>query len=139
MTYALSEPIQAAIFDRLVNDVAVSNLVGAHIFDAPIVLDGVDRPADYVTIGAETVRNRSSNTSHGALHDLSIVVHSNSDGFQSSKRIAGAICDALLDATLPLSRGDLVYLRFLKAKADTGDAPVRRKITLQFRAFAEDS
>ena len=87
MTYALSEPIQAAIFDRLVNDVAVSNLVGAHIFDAPIVLDGVDRPADYVTIGAETVRNRSSKTSHGALHDLSIVVHSNSDGFQSSKLV----------------------------------------------------
>lgn len=139
MTYALAEPLQAAVYGRLTGDGVLTSLVGQDIYDAPMPLDPAISPPDYVTIGSEAVRDRSSKTSQGAIHDLTVTVHSNANGYVRSKAIAAAICDALLDANLALSRGEVVYLRFLKARADAAGAPVRRKISLIFRAFVEDS
>lgn len=139
MTYVLAEPLQRAIFNALTGDPALQALVGTDIYDAPLPLDGKSMPPDYITIGGETVSNRGSKTEPGALHDFDVVVHSNAPGFVNSKKIAGAVCDVLLDAQLTLSRGQLIYLRFLKARADVGVPPARRRISLKFRAFVEDS
>lgn len=138
MTYALAEPLQTAVYTALTGDAALTALVGSDIYDTPLPDGTTTPPSEYVLIGSETVAARSSKTQDGALHDLTILVHSNADGFVKSKAIAGAVCDVLLDAQLPLSRGRLVYLRFLKARADAGKPPAKRTISLKFRAFAED-
>lgn len=139
MTYALAEPLQTAVYSALTTDPGVTALVGTDIYDAPLPLDGGLAPTNYVLIGAEQVRDDGCMDTRGALHDFSVLVHSNEDGFSKSKQIAGAICDVLLDAQLPLARGNLVYIRFLKARADAGKPPAKRTIMLQFRAFVEDS
>ena len=139
MTYALSEPLQKAVYAALVNDAGVAALVGSDIYDAPLPQEVKSAPTDYILLGSETVRDRSSKTTDGAIHDLTVGVYSNAEGFSQSKQIAAAICDALLDATLPLERGNVVCLRFLKARADAGAPPNRRRIRLTFRAFVEDS
>ncbi len=139
MTYALSEPLQRAVYDALLSDTALSGLVGANVFDGPLPLEAADLPPDYVTLGGETVKNASNYTNDGAIHDFTVTVHSGAAGFKTSKIIAGAICDVLLDAQLPLSRGQLVYLRFVKARAQSAEAPARRTIALNFRAFVEDT
>ncbi len=137
MTYALAEPLQTAMYSALTNDAVLSNLVGSDVYDAPLPLEGM-HPKNYVTIGAEQVSDRGSMDNNGAIHDLTVFVHSNEDGFATSKTIAGAVCDVLLDAELNLSRGRLVYLRFLKARADSARSPAKRVISLKFRAFVED-
>ena len=139
MTFALGEPLQRAVYDALVQDTGLDALVGSHIYDAPLPLDGTDLPPDYVILGPERTRDRSSKTSRGALHDVTVEVHSNGHGFLSSKRVAGAVCESLLDAELTLETGTCVYLRFLRARADSGQPPNRRRIALTFRAFVEDT
>lgn len=139
MTYALSLALQKAVYDHLSAHATLTGLVGSDIYDAPMPLDPEIEPPDYVTLGAEQAKDRSSKTSDGGLHDLKVTVHSNAHGFSRSKEIASAICDALLDASLTLERGRMIYLRFLKAKADAAGAPARRTIELTFRAFVEDN
>jgi len=139
MTYALSAPLQRAVYEALLADAGLSALVGAHIYDGPLPLEGADAPEDYITIGGETVKDAGTATTDGALHDFTVIVHSAASGFKAGKTIAGAVCDVLLDAQLPLSRGQLVYLRFLKARAAIGAPPARRTIQLNFRAFVEDT
>jgi hypothetical protein len=138
MTYALAEPLQRAIYGKLTADPNLSALVGADIFDAPLPFDGDATPDEYITIGPESVTDGATMTTQGALHDFAVTVHSNSQGFMKSKQVAGAVCDVLLDAEMELDRGELIYLRFLRAKADTGTSPEKRKILLKFRAFIED-
>lgn len=139
MTYALAEPLQRAVYDALVADVGLGALVGSHVYDAPLPLDGAVIPPDYVLLGSERSRDRSSKTSQGAVHDFTVEVHSNGQGFSKSKKVAGAVCESLLDAELTLETGTCVYLRFLRARADTGEPPNRRRIALTFRAFVEDT
>ena len=139
MTFALSLALQKATYDHLSAFAPLTDLVGSDIYDAPMPLDPAIEPPDYVTLGAEQAKDRSSKTSQGGLHELKVTVHSNAHGFSRSKEVAAAVCDALLDANLTLERGRMIYLRFLKAKADAAGAPVRRTIELTFRAFVEDS
>ena len=132
MSY-FSAGLQAAVYQRLVGDAALSALVTA-IHDAPI---GVAPDADYVTLGEETVRANDTKTSLGALHDFTVTVHSARDGFETAKRIAAAVCACLVDAPLALEAGRLVALRFLRAGAERGPAPGKRKVTLRFRAVVD--
>ncbi len=138
MTYALAQSLQKAIYETLIADPAVQALIGTHIYDSPLPLENATDLPDYVTFGREAVKEAGSATSDGALHDFQIIVHSAESGFSPAKTIAGAICDALLDAQLTLSRGDLIYLRFLRAKAATARTERRKTISLDFRAFVED-
>ena len=135
----MAAPLQRAVYDALINDTALQAIIGDNVFDAPLPVDGSTSPQDYVTIGSEVVSNRATKSEDGAVHDFTVVVHSNAAGFTRSKQAAGAICDVLLDAQLTLTRGTLVYLRFLKARADAGTTPARRTISLRFRAFVEDA
>jgi hypothetical protein len=135
MSYALAGALQAAVFARLSGDAVVAGLVGDAIYDAapPGVLPGL-----FVTLGPEVVRDRSDKTGAGAEHEFTVSVLSDAAGFAAAKAVAGAVSDALVDAELVLSRGRLVGLWFLRAKAARVGSGERRRIDLTFRARVED-
>lgn len=137
MTLALSADLQAAVYARLSGDPAVTALVGAAIHDAPPPASDGTAARDYVTLGEETVRPFDTKTSRGAIHDFSVVIHSGQAGFGFVKRVAGAVCDSLVDAPLAIGSGHLVALRFLQARADRGRAPETRRLSLRFRAVLD--
>lgn len=133
MTYAISQPLQAALFQRLMADAPLAALAGEHIYDA---LPPGTLPPLYVALGPETARDRSDQTGRGAEHDVTVSVVTDAAGFAQAKAAAAAVSDALLHAALPLSRGHLVSIRFLRAQAARrGDT---RQIDLIFRARVED-
>ncbi|MEY1555176.1 DUF3168 domain-containing protein [Yoonia sp. R2331] len=136
MSYAISSALQAAVFQRLSNDAALVALVSGNIFDA---IPSGSVPAIYVALGPEKVRDASDNLAHGAWHEFTISVVSESPGFAQAKEAAGIISDALVDADLVLTRGTLIGLRFRRATAarvGTGDM---RRIDMVFRARVSDT
>ncbi|KAA9009035.1 DUF3168 domain-containing protein [Histidinibacterium aquaticum] len=135
MSYALSAPLQEAVYARLSADAALAAEVGGAIFDAA---PPGTAPALYVVLGDETARDRSDGTGRGARHDFTVSVVSGAAGFAAAKRAAGAISEALTDADLALSRGRLVGLRFLRARAARAQGNQVRRIDLTFRARLED-
>lgn len=135
MSYGVASALQKAVFARLGADGALAALVGGAIFDAPP--PGAP-PALYVTLGLETVRDRSDATGGGALHDFEIGVVTDEAGFAAAKAAAVAVSDALVDAPLALERGRLVALNFVRARARRGAKGAGRRIDLRFRARVED-
>lgn len=139
MTYAAAWSLQEAVFAALRGDAAVTALAGDRIYDAPTHgTTAPDAPLDYVTLGEELVRPFDTADGQGGMHDFTVSVHSAGTGFQSAKRLAGAICDALAVSALPLARGRLVALRFVQAQALRGRGAEQRRIVLRFRAVIED-
>ena len=65
MSYAMSGPLQAAIYDALVTDATLTSFVGGDVYDA--VPTGT-LPETYVSIGRERVSDASDKTGGGALH-----------------------------------------------------------------------
>ncbi len=137
MSYALSAALQAAVYRRLSADPSVSALVGSEIYDAPLERARGQAAPDHITLGEDDARPNDTVTSRGAIHDFGVSVHSGRDGFDAVKRIAGAVCESLVDAPLEIGGGHLVALRFLRAKAERGPAPEKRKVTLRFRAVID--
>ena len=135
MSYALSGPLQAAVFDAMTNDAALAALVGTDIYDA--VPAGV-LPDTYVRFGRESAYDASDGTGAGALHRFIVSVITTVPGFACAKEAAGAISDVLHNADLTLTRGRLVSLQFERAKAARTDAGTTRQIDLQFRARVQD-
>ena len=135
MTYAVSVALQAAVFAALNADVALTALVGTGIYDA---VPAGSVPDIYVRLGAETVREASDGTGAGAVHFLTVSVITTNPGFASAKAAAAAVSDALHDAELTLTRGNLVSLRFERATARRIDAASARQIDLRFRARVSD-
>ncbi|MCF6305007.1 MAG: DUF3168 domain-containing protein [Rhodobacteraceae bacterium] len=134
MSYAISVALQEAVFAALSGDATLAGLIGAAIYDAPPV--GVD--PTYILLGEDEAKDRSSGTHKGATLDFEINVISDVAGFSTAKTVAAAICDLLIDADLPLSRGSLVNLKFLKSRARRGASPEQRRIALIFRAILDD-
>ena len=135
MTYALAQPLQAAIYARLTSDEALGSLVGPHVYDQ--VPPGL-LPTLYVALGPEQARDRSDQTGRGTEHDVVVSVVTDGAGFSAAKAAAAAVSDALLDVDLTLTRGRLVSLRFLRAQAARKGAGDTRQIDLTFRARVED-
>ena len=135
MSYAMSGPLQAAIYDALVTDATLTSFVGGDVYDA--VPTGT-LPETYVSIGRERVSDASDKTGGGALHRLDILVITTQPGFARAKEIAGAVSDVLHNADLTLTRGRLVFLRFERAQARRIDASAGREIALRFSARVED-
>ena len=135
MSFALSGPLQAAIFEALTNDAALAALVGNDIYDA---VPGGVLPATYVRLGSESASDASDGSGAGAVHRVSVSVITTEPGFAGAKAVAGAISDALHDADLPLSRGRLVSLQFERANARRIDASAARQIDMRFRARVQD-
>lgn len=137
MSFAAAEALQRAVFQRLKSDPTVTAKVEGAIYDAADRVPDTDLPTLHIALGAERVRDGGSKTSHGAVHDFSVVVHGATEGFAKVKAAAGAVCDALIDAPLSLTRGKLVGLSFVFAQASRGRAPERRRIELRFRAWID--
>ncbi len=135
MSYGTAAALQAAVYQRMAGDAALGGLVGTAIYD---VVPAGPVPGTYVSLGPEDVLDRSDGTGRGAEHRLVVSVVTDAAGFQTAKRAAGAVSDALLGASLSLDRGRVVTIEFLKARARrvrTGDV---RRIDLTFRARVED-
>lgn len=131
MSYAGSSGLQQAVYQELTGDAALTALVGDHVYDA---LPTGTAPSLYVSIGPEEARDASSKSGGGARHDFVISVVADTSGFQAAKEVAAAISDALVDASLTLTRGTLVGLWFLKAKAGRSGNDDVRRIDMTFRA-----
>ncbi|MEX0338366.1 MAG: DUF3168 domain-containing protein [Arenibacterium sp.] len=137
MSYALSAPLQLAVYNTLMSDADVAALVGTSIFDA---LPAGARPETYITLGEEDVRDQSDNSGAGALHRFEISVVTETAGYAQIKAVAAAVCDALLGSDLVLTRGRVVNMSFDRASARrSGKAGRLRRIDLRFRARVEDS
>lgn len=137
MTYAMAQSLQEAVYQRLLADAGVTALVGSDVYDA---LPEGDVPATYVSLGPETVRDRSDGTGAGALHRFQVSVVTDGAGFGQAKAVAAAINDALVGGDMTLSRGRLVGVWFERATARrSGTAGRVRRIDLRFRARVEDN
>ena len=132
MTYALSQPLQTAVYEALTTAPALS---GVAVFDAP---PAGAIPALYVSLGPEVVSDRSDRTVAGARHDFTVSVVTDAAGFQQAKAIAGAVSDRPAAPLAPLDRGTLVALSFLRARAKRDEAGQQRRIDLTFRALIDD-
>ncbi|MGC3936929.1 DUF3168 domain-containing protein [Roseobacter sp. EG26] len=135
MSYAISGALQAAIYEALTTNAALTALVGSDIYDA---VPGGNLPETYVSLGREQVKDASDQTGDGALHTIDISVITTQPGFAGAKQVATAVSDALQNADLTLTRGRLVYLRFSRADARRIDKNAGREIRLRFRARVED-
>ena len=132
MSYGVAAALQAAIYARLTT---APGLAGVAVVDAQPSGDGA---GTFVLIGPEDVVDQSDKTGAGAVHNLTVAVISNSAGFAAAKTVAVAVSDALNEPPLVLTRGRLVGLRFLRAKARRLDQGGVRRIDLSFRARVED-
>jgi hypothetical protein len=135
MSFALSGPLQMAVFAALSNDAALTALVGSDIYDA---VPSGSLPPMYVRLGSETAIDASDVSGAGAVHRFTVSVITTNPGFAGAKAVAGAVSDALHDADLALSRGRLVSLQFDRATARRIDTASARQIDLRFRARVQD-
>lgn len=135
MSFALSGPLQAAVFGALSADTELAALVGSNIYDA--VPSGT-LPVTYVRLGSETATDASDISGTGALHRITVSVITTEPGFAGAKQVAGAISDVLHNADLALSRGQLVGLRFERANAERTDVGAARQIDMRFAARVAD-
>lgn len=130
MSYAAAPALQQAVFQHLT---AWPALAGVAIYDAvPPNVTGT-----FVLIGPEEARDQSDKTGAGAEHQMVISVITDATGFLSIKTIAADISDALINAALTLSQGQLVSLLFLRASARRIEEGETRRIDLTFRARAQ--
>ncbi|MGB8815145.1 MAG: DUF3168 domain-containing protein [Paracoccaceae bacterium] len=130
MSYGVAAALQAAVYQRL-----VSQLAGVPIYDA---LPPGAGTGTFVLIGPEEATDASDKTGGGADHRFIVSVISDAAGFAVAKGIAVQVSDALVDAGLILTRGRLVSLRFVRALAKRLDAGEARRIDVRFAARVED-
>lgn len=131
MSYVISEALQMAVYGRLRADAGVAAHVGDAVFDA-VPMGNI--PDLYIAIGAETVRDRSDISGKGGEHDLIVTVMGRGHGFAAAKQAASAVAEALDDAPLILSRGELRGIQFVKARARVAQTGDIRRIDMTFRA-----
>lgn len=136
MSYAISAALQEAVFHKLSNDTALTALVGTAIYDA---FPTGKLPPIYVALGPEDVRAQSDLTGGGAWHRFIVSVVTENAGFLNAKQAAAAVNDALVDADLALSRGQLAGLHFFRARARREGTGQLRRIDLTFRARVDDT
>ncbi|OCX67045.1 hypothetical protein BFP70_02415 [Thioclava sp. SK-1] len=133
MSYGTSAALQAAVFQQLSTDPKINELVGGAVYDAA----PPGQIGTYISLGPEDVRDASDSSGPGARHDFTVSVVTDAAGFQAAKTIAGAISDALVGADLPLTRGRLVGVWFVRAKAARVNKGATRRIDMTFRARLE--
>lgn len=135
MSFAVSGPLQTAVYQALVADAALAGIVGTAIYDA---VPAGNLPSIYVRLGSEVAVDASDISGDGAVHRFTISVITTNPGFADAKAAAGAISDVLHDADFALARGRLVSMRFERAAARRIDAVSARQIDLRFRARVQD-
>lgn len=135
MSYAVSGALQAAVYQRLAGDAALTALVGGAVFDSP---PAGALPGLHVQIGTEDGRDVSGQGAGLLRLDLEVAVRGEDTGFAAVKAAAGAVSAALEEAPLGLAAGRLVSLRLMRARARAGVGRAkRREVLLTFRALVE--
>jgi hypothetical protein len=127
MSYRGAAVLQAAIHARLA---AAPSLAGVAIVDA---LPSGPVPETYLLVGPEEVRDASDKSGQGAEHRIVLSVISEATGFLSAKELGADVCEVLDGASLSLSQGRAVSVRFLRAVARRLEAGSVRRIDLTFR------
>jgi hypothetical protein len=136
MSYGVSAALQSAVFQALSADTVLDGLVAGAIYDAA---PSGTVPSLYVSLGPEDVTDASDQTGRGARHEFIVSVVADTAGFLTAKEVAAAISDVLVDADFILTRGTLVGMYFVSAKARrVQDSDVRR-IDVRFMARVEDN
>ena len=135
MSYAVSTALQKAVYSALGADVALQVEVGGAIYDA---MPQGAVPDLFVSLGSEAVKTRSDISGSGSQHDLTVSVVAAGEGFSAAKAVAGMVSDVLNGADLALERGELVFMRFLKASAKRNRGASGRRIDMIFRARVDD-
>lgn len=136
MTYAVSGALQTAIFGTLSSDMRLAEAIGAALYDAT---PSGTVPDIYVVLGEEEVRDRSDKTGDGSWHDLTISVVTEVASFRRAKEVAGLIADILEGSKPKMTRGRVVGLWFLRARARRTGKGDRRQIDLRYRVQVEDT
>ena len=134
MSYAATAALQSAVYEALRGSAPLHDLVGDAIYDAMPVAAPT---GTYVALGPEEARDAGDMTAAGASHDFVISVLSGSEeasGFGAIKAAAVAVSDALEAAEIALTRGHLVALWFLRARARRAENGAGRRVDLTFRA-----
>jgi len=104
MSYGVGAALQEAIYAALQADVTLNTLVGNDVFDQ---LPVGKVPDLFVSLGPETVLDRSDKDGDGAEHRFVVSVIGDASGFAKVKAAAAAVSDGLVDADLSLSRAAL--------------------------------
>lgn len=134
MSFDASVALQAAVYQALRTDPAVSALIGDAVYDAmPVVAP----TGTYAAIGPDDVTEAGDMTGDGARHDFVVSVLSGTQdtgGFGVVKEVAAAVTEALEDGDLGLDHGHLVGLWFVSARARRADGGAGRRVDLKFRA-----
>lgn len=136
MSYGASRALQSAVYQLLRDDAALVALVGGAIYDEVPPGPVTDT---FVSVGEGEVRDMSDGTGALGDHRFDVVVVSTEEGFATAKAIAEAISDALVGMAPALSRGRVVNLSFVKARARRVRAGQVRRIDMTFRAIVEDN
>lgn len=134
MSYGMTAALQSAVYGCLSADAGLAAIVGSNVFDA---MPPGPEPEIYVTLGPETVRDRSDGSEGGALHEFSVSVVTTGAGFHLAKEAAAAVSDAVLAGPLALDRGRVSRVHFHRAKAVRTSA--NRRIDIWFRARLDEA
>ena len=134
MSYSASVALQGAIYRHLLDDPALSDLIGDAVFDA-MPTEAPSGP--YISLGPEDARDAGDMTGRGSRHDFVISVLAGQDqsvGFHLVKRVAAAVSDSLESAAIELEHGHLAGIWFQRAKARRVENGAARRVDLTFRA-----
>jgi hypothetical protein len=139
MTYAFSWPLQRALRATLGAHAAVAEIAGDRIHDEPPHREagGAAVDAPYVLIGEESAAAWSTATEMGAAHEIALSAVAAEPGFATVKRLAGAVCDAVL-GPMALERGRIVSAQFLGARTARARRGSLRRVDMRFRILVED-
>lgn len=135
MSFGTAEALQAALYQLLFSDAALTALVGTAIHDE---MPAGPISGTYVSLGEGEVRDISDRTGGLAEHRVAVSVVSDAMGFATAKAAAVAVCDALNGAAPALARGRVVSLGFQRARVRRVRAGQLRRIDLTFLAIVED-
>ena len=134
MSINASGALQAAVYQALRADPALSALIGDAVYDAlPVTAPS----GTYVALGAEDVADAGDMTGRAARHDFVVSVLSGADatgGFAPVKAAAAAVVEALEDGALQLDHGHLAGLWFVSARARRAEGGTGRRVDMTFRA-----
>jgi hypothetical protein len=104
--------LRAAIRGALIADAPLTSLLGGEkIYDEP----PRDAALPYVTLGEDAVSDGSTATESGDEHALTLHVWSRQGGHREAQMIAGALLEALADASLAPEGHRFANLRFIAA------------------------
>lgn len=136
MTMTFSAPLQAALYDALVNDPALV-AAEAEVFDAAPHAARRVKTAPYVMIGEEIVAPWGDGDGDGAMHEAKIRVYAPAQSFAAAKTLAAAIASRLTEGALPLTNGRVALAEFVRAEATLEARGAMRRVDLSIRFAVE--